>query len=276
MISTNNCLYINNLPRRPRSNVSFTRLLLSHINEDNKYIKDPSLSIPTNETVGNGPLRTLDEKFGIVQVSRSVSLQNVCFITFLSQELAQRFKDKFDDGWRVRGRLIQVEFAHKNSLMGLSITDQDLLQHVLKKRKLRKNETVVANNRVRRKLRRLRFKLRNKGISEQEWSEIVKSLKESKPQLPKPVSKSKTDLPATVRENPPNKILLVQNLPQEATQSELTDLFQSLSLVEIRLVMVRRLAFVEYQSIEGATAIRNKLGSTYDWKNHQINIEFAK
>ncbi|QLQ78850.1 hypothetical protein HG537_0B01980 [Torulaspora globosa] len=275
-----NCLYLTNLPRRPGSNANFTGLLLKHINPDNKFVIDPSLPLPVNETFGNGPLRLLDEKFGIIQISRSIRLQNQCFITFMNHESATSFKTKFEHDWKVKGRLIEVQFATKNSLMGLAVTDQGLLHHVLKKRqfqrKISTDENLKRTHRLQRRLRRLRCKLRKKGLSVEEIDKIVETVKDQKPQVSEPRKKLASEKPVTLRDNPPNKILLVQNLPQDTTHGAITELFQSTALVEVRLVAVRRLAFVEYESIEAAASIRDKLGANHSWNNHQINIKFAR
>lgn len=275
-----NCLYLNNLPRRPHSNANFTRLLLNHINRDNKFVTDLSLPIPANETFGNGPLRLLDETLGIVQISRSARLENQCFITFIDHESASRFKARFDHDWKVKGRLIEVQFATKNSLMGLAVTDQGLLLHILKKRRIQRkisaNEDLKSSRRLQRRMRRLRCKLRKKGLSAEEIGKIVETMKEQRPQVSEPKKKQAGEKPVTLRENPPNKVLLVQNLPHDTTLATITDLFQSAALVEVRLVTVRRLAFVEYESIEAAAATRDRLGASYSWNGHQINIEFAK
>lgn len=269
-----NCLYLKNLPRRPRNNDHFTRLLISYINPQNKYVTNPSLPIANNETFSNAPLQLLDDTLGIVQISRSVQLQGQCFVTFKDQESAQSFKSKFNAGWRVQGRLVEVHDAHKNSLMGLAVSDHTLLQHVLKKRRIAHSEAVTGAHRLKRKMRRLRCKLRGKGVSAQEIDRIVETVRTQRVTVTEPKRKQIT--PVTVRENPPNKVLLVQNLPHDTTQTAITELFQSTELVEVRLVAVRKLAFVEYQSIDAAAAVRNKLGPAYNWNDHQINIEFAK
>ncbi|QLL31338.1 hypothetical protein HG536_0B02010 [Torulaspora globosa] len=275
-----NCLYLKNLPRRPRSNANFTRLLLNHINPHNKFAIDPSLPLPANETFGNGPLRLLDETLGIIQISRSVRLENQCFITFIDHESANSFKSRFEHDWKVKGRLIEVQFATKNSLMGLAVTDQDLLHHVLKKRQMQRridsNEDLKESRRLQRRLRRLRCKLRKKGLSAEEIGKVTETVKDQRPQVSEPRKKQTGEKPVVLRENPPNKVLLVQNLPRDTTVSAITELFRSAALLEVRLVAVRRLAFVEYESIEAAAATRDKLGASHSWNGHQINIEFAK
>lgn len=260
-----NTLYLRNLPRRPRSHTNFIRLLLKHIDIDNKYVNS-SIPLPRNETIGNANLQLLDAHHGIVELSRSVKLENQCFITFIDEQHAVQFKEKFKQ-LKVGGRDVDIQFAEKNSLLGLALINQDLLQSVLKRRK--KSDLSVA--RQRRKLRRLRSKLRGKGLDEGEIRKIIETFKDTTVEV-----KPRKTKDVVISGNPPNKVLLVQNLPHVTTQETITKLFHSSSLVEIRLVDVRHLAFVEYSSIEDATAMRNKLGPTYSWNGHQINIEFAK
>lgn len=260
-----NTLYLRNLPRRPRSNTNFIRLLLKHIDNDNKYVNS-SIPLPRNETIGNANLQLLDTHLGIVEVSRSVKLENQCFITFIDDQHAAQFKEKFQQ-LKVGGRDVDIQFAEKNSLLGLALINQDLLQSVLKRRK--KSDLSVA--RQRRKLRRLRSKLRGKGLDEGEIRKAIEKFKDTTVEV-----KPRKIKDVVISGNPVNKVLLVQNLPHATTQETITELFHSSSLVEIRLVDVRHLAFVEYSSIEDATAMRNKLGPTYSWNGHLINIEFAK
>lgn len=273
-----NCLYLRNLPRRPRSNENFVRLLLRHVNDSNVYVKNPSLPIPTNEPIGNADLRLLDDQYGIAEVSRSTKLENQCFITFVDPQHASKFKDKFQSNLVINGRQVDVQYAEKNSLLGLALISRGLLDTVLKRRRatrrLMGDESLARRQRLRRKLRRLRSKLRAKGITQDDLQKITDNVKEVIPVEAKPKRYQAKDV--IVSGNPPNKILLVQNLPPATTLESMTTLFKSPALVEIRLVNVRHLAFVEYESTEDAISVRNSLGSQYNWEGHQINIEFAK
>lgn len=273
-----NTLYLRNLPRRPRSNANFTRLLLKRVNEGNSYVKDPSLPIPRNETVGNADLQLLDDKHGIVELSRSVKLQNQCFITFIDAHHATQFKEQFQSRFEFNGRTVDIHYAEKNSLLGLAQVNQDQFESVLKRRRLRQrlldDEALGRQHRLKRKLRRVRCKLRAKGLAPDEVQKIIETIQDVAPAKAKPSKPLAKE--AVISGNPPNKVLLVQNLPNATTLASTTDLFQSPALVEVRLVAVRNLAFVEYKTIEDAASMRTKLGSQHDWDGHPINIEFAK
>lgn len=93
--------------------------------------------------------------------------------------------------------------------------------------------------------------------------------------LTEPVTKKKKVV-AEVAANPPNKILLVQNLPSGVSNSEVVDLFRDEGFVEVRLVGVRNLAFVEYETISNATNVKNNMGSSYDWNGSTLSIGFAR
>lgn len=76
--------------------------------------------------------------------------------------------------------------------------------------------------------------------------------------------------------NPPNKVLLIQNLPTGVTREEVANTFHSEGLVEVRLVGVRNLAFVEYETVSNATDVKNRLGNPYEWNGSAVSVGFAK
>lgn len=289
-------LYLRNLPNRPQNKANFTRLLLKHTNPSNKYVCNPTLPLPTHETIGNAELNLLDEQNAIVSISLSKSskLANQCFVTFESSERATKFKNKYSETLKVNGRLIDIQYARKDSLLALSMEGTGILHKAMKTRRLKqqllKDESRKESRILKRCLRRLRSRLRGKGLKEEEIRKIAETVKstkqsqltkkaESKPQYKKvvkiiqPQEKKKV---STTIDNPPNKILLVQNLPAETTLEKVTDIFASDGLVEVRLVAVRNLAFVEYNSIADASKMKNALGASYDWNGHNITIGFAK
>lgn len=138
--------------------------------------------------------------------------------------------------------------------------------------------------RLKRQIRRLKHKLRSRKVEEAEIDRIVKefetrrlenmkSQQENLKQSQKPLKRTKV---SNTMENPPNKVLLIQNLPSGTTEQLLSQILGNEALVEIRLVSVRNLAFVEYETIADATKIKNQLGSTYKLQNNDVTIGFAK
>lgn len=87
-----------------------------------------------------------------------------------------------------------------------------------------------------------------------------------------PVKKPKVKL-----ENlPPNKILLIQDLPKEVTQDELVEIFDKFNgFVEVRLVAVRGVAFVEYEEDQDAIPVKEQL-SDLTIRDSKPIINFAK
>lgn len=245
-----------------------------------------------------------------------VDLLNKCFITFTDADHAKLFMERFQR-YKIQGRCIKIQYAKKQSFVAISKENPGLLQKILKTRDIKQNKSVKDPLNLRRKLRRLRNKLRSKNkFTEEEITSMIKEYRikllkkelKSSPQQKKlkesekeeDTTKSQTKLstkkrgpqPTTkeqltskqsniktvnVSENLPNKILLVQNLPDDIDESTLINLFQNDGFVEVRLVSVRHLAFVEYDSIEKATMMLNELGFTYQLADDkEILIGFAK
>lgn len=283
------------MPRRPKSKLNYTKLLLKSINPTNKYVLNPSLPLPDHLISPTSESdEILDEKNGILSISLSckAKLSNQCFITFNDHSHAMEFMNEYNSKLKVNGNVVEIQWAKKESLLSLSLQNKIALEKALKNRKLQKelahNESLRKNQKLKRYLRRLRHKLRAKGQDEEEISKIIaiarvekyKTYSHIEKSVPKklPTDKvinEKKKVTSTV-ENPPNKILLVQDLPEDATQESIGELFNGDGLLEVRYVEVRHLAFVEYDSISHASDVKNKLGSPYDWKGTTISIGFAK
>lgn len=270
------CLYLRNLPRRPQSKDHYIRNLLRCINTSNPFAINSELPLPLHETISNGELTLLDQPNGILDISVSRRLTSQCFITFIDRDHADSFQKR---GLRIHGRDVDIQFAKKDSLLGLSIKDPILLKKVLKSRRQRTDDEKWSN---RRRARRLRSRLRKKGLSEDEVTKLL----ESRPLKPKPEVRKQsgadkdvtrpTNTKVVTTQNPPNKVLLVQSLPQDCQLSELEPIFQSDGFVEIRLVAIRKVAFVEYDSIPHATNQLRSMDQQFELRGHRISIGFAK
>lgn len=58
---------------------------------------------------------------------------------------------------------------------------------------------------------------------------------------------------------PPNKILLIQELPNDITSDELTSVFESYKgFVQVRLVAVKRVAFIDFENEQDATVAKDE------------------
>lgn len=102
-----------------------------------------------------------------------------------------------------------------------------------------------------------------------------------KPTHKKPVPKRNVgaERKSTINEDllPPNKVLLLQNIPQEVNADVLTQIFEAFSgFQEVRMVPGRRgIAFVEYDSDREATVAKN--GTTgMSLSGNQIKVTFAR
>lgn len=302
-------LYLRNLPSRPKSIQNFTRLLLKSINPSNIYAQNPALPIPkvtfgeSNEQQRRQQL--LDTEYGILEISksRSTKLKNQCFITFLNVASATNFKRKFGGKLKANGKLVDIQYSRQDSLLALSLNNvkTGLLKKVLKTRarkKLLRNDPAVARaHALKRQLRRLRARLRRKNLNEEDISRIIAQvqkdkernlsqeitvashgnaiLQNSQKRRAKDIESNEPSKQAR-KSNPPNKILLVQNLPNDTTETQLAGLFGGNGLLEVRLVGVRNLAFIDYDTIENAATVKQRLGDTYSWNGNLISINFAK
>lgn len=274
-------LYLRNLPRRPNNPDSYARLLLKHINIENQFVIDQNIEIPgvkiSDSKFGSEDLVLLDDKFGIVTISKSMKLHNQCFITFKNQKCATIFKEIFTGKLKINGRNIDIEDAKCNSFVGIALQDRKILNKILKKKKIQKNDKLLNIIKQKRRVRRLKFKLKLKNISEIEIQKIVgQFISKVESTIKNDSSEKQKKKVIEIDGNPPNKVLLVQNLPQNITLEELSSVFHSEGFVEIRLVAVRQLAFVEYKSIENASKVINKLGKTQKLTENIITIGFAK
>ncbi|CCD22957.1 Mud1p NDAI_0A08030 [Naumovozyma dairenensis CBS 421] len=299
-------LYLKNLPRRPKNKENYTKLLLKHINPSNKFVNNPSLQLPTNTLPKDQfDVESIDEKTGIVSVSKSnaKTLNSQCFITFTTVEKASQFKEDFDNKLLINGSKIDIGFSKKDSFLGLCLKDRTKFQLALKNRNTKKallaNDELLRRHKLKRTLRRLRRRLRVKGKTEEQIYDIVKNLeaerttktrilenkdekkktKASKASIDKSSTMQKTKLAikeASTSQNPPNKVLLVQHLPSDVSEEDVAELFTSEGFVEVRLIRVRNLAFVEYNTIGQASATKKKLSDIFNWKGKEITIGFAK
>lgn len=289
------------MPNRPENKENYTRLLLKHINPNNKYVINPSLPLPKNKLQTTAqPPTLLDDQIGLVElsISRSSKMSNQGFLTFASPNDANKFLNKYTTtALKIQGRKVKIAAARTNSLLGLSMEMQNkdndntrnmALKKVLRTRKLktklRNDDTYAKKCKLKRQIRRLRHRLRLKAIDDSEFNRIVKEFEshrlqemESQQEKPKELQDlSKLAKISNTIENPPNKVLLVQNLPSGTTDASLSQILGNEALVEIRLVSVRNLAFIEYKTVSDATKIKNQLGPVYKLKDNDVTIGYAK
>lgn len=293
-----NCtLYISGLPQRPTNKDNYIKFLLQTFNPQNDQVSNLNSNLFDNKQV-------IDPRLGIISVSRSNKneMKRKVFITFKDTETAQTFKEKFNH-FKINGKKIKVEQAKRDSYLSISIQEPEKLRKILQVKRHSKDD---ADRSMKRKLRRLRSKLSAKNkystktinsmvenyknkLLNSETSEIAESAKVKRAKTPdvkatkkmdenKPKSEKKAAGIIEVQNNKPNKILLVQNVPQDLGTSDLQTIFDGPGFIECRLVPIRNLAFIEYNTIENATGILNKFGHHHkvNDKDDPIIIGYAK
>ncbi|KAJ1984948.1 hypothetical protein H4R33_004205 [Dimargaris cristalligena] len=84
--------------------------------------------------------------------------------------------------------------------------------------------------------------------------------------------------PAVVQPAPPNKILFLQNLTSEITETMLRELFEKYDgFMEVRLVPGKSdIAFVEYEEESQAVDVKKQLGDQPTLNDHSFQIDYAK
>ncbi|SCU82240.1 LADA_0C03950g1_1 [Lachancea dasiensis] len=245
-------------------------------------------------------LSLLDPQYGVVAISRSRRgvHDSQGFLTFINHDRAREFLERFKGQLKIRGRKIHLSFSSQDSLLGAYLHDgkravqKSVADRVKQGDESEPNKTLDdGKTKLKRQLRRLRHKLRLKGIEAEEIQRIVQRIQREKSaviEAPTPSSRAKSQgstqemVPAkkiTIAEvsgNPPNKILLAQRLPNGVSHEEVSLLFQAEGLVEVRLVSVRNVAFIEFINVSHASNMLNKLGTSFPWKNSAVSLGFAK
>lgn len=301
-------LFLSNLPQRPKNKQNYIKALLKCFNPNNEYC-DYMNSLPDLRFGSRKDIPLLDKSLGIISISRpqSYRFQNKCYITFDNEDSVIKFIKRFQN-MKFMGRCIKIQYSKKRSYMEVYKDNPKLLNKIVKIQKSKKLKKTNDPLNLKRKLRRLRSKLRSKKnltqeqidkISEEHKIKLIKSSAASKQnsnktskskkkqsfteltrQINKPeVSLNKIQNKVNVSENPPNKILLIQDIPTSIEENQLIDIFQCDGFIEVRMVPARHLAFVEYDSIESAKHVLKKVGNTYyinGEKKQQILVGYAK
>ncbi|CAL9737585.1 U1 small nuclear ribonucleoprotein A [Monosporozyma servazzii] len=253
-----------------------------------------------------------------VSRSQSAALKNKCFITFNNDSTALEFKKKFQHmkvmgkciSITNAKRDSYMSMAKANpKLLGKVLktkqlkTIQSIEDPLNLKRKLRRlrsklrSKGELSQDEINTVVQAYKIKIVQKSVEsgvskasgkagKKQSESKFKSKSKPKPKTLDKVSsvvassstETKTTKKANVFENPPNKTLLVQDLPNDMDEQTLTSIFNFDGFNEVRMVSVRQLAFVEYDSIENAKNALNILGSSHTLpdQDKQILIGFAK
>ncbi|AMD18782.1 HBL120Wp [Eremothecium sinecaudum] len=279
-------LFIRNLPDIKASHSSFLKIILQSINPDKK--------LALQSDVVSKDSSYLDEDNKIVSISRPKKARSQCFIHFKDLSHADEFMQKFQDKLQVKGKAVHIEMARHDAYWQISETNPKSSARLHKHQSKKQNPQSLVQLQSKRKFRRLRARLRKKGLSEEVISTAIdRIIRKLRPDDKKPISEQEqpanniaepviVQKPVTgtkivdVGANPPNKTLLVQGLPKDITEDVLMHLFAHKGLVEVRLVQIRKLAFIEYDSVASATEIKDSVGNTHTFGTYVATIGYAK
>ncbi|AET38934.1 Mud1p Ecym_3449 [Eremothecium cymbalariae DBVPG len=300
-------LYLKNAPKIPRSNSEFIKELLKTINKNtNTDVPRPQSTLSSSKD--EKPLTFLDENYKIVSITRPRNLQGQCFIGFSDAAHAAHFCHTFKDKLFLRGRSVVIETAKHDAYWFIAQQSPTVYRRLHKHLSMKKDPKTLLQLRNKRIRRRLRCRLRKKGLGETAIQQVLERLATSqlsagnqKSVLPaKDGSSQATSMapgaaasakttPAVqhqgnntkkkvvdVGSNPPNKVLLVQGLPEGITEQQLAERFASDKLVQVRFVQVRQLAFVEYEDIQSASKVVERLGHSQNFNDTTAIIGYAK
>ncbi|GMM36777.1 Mud1 protein [Saccharomycopsis crataegensis] len=250
-------------------------------------------------------IRNLNEKVGITTLTkklRSVFAKNnwgevvsitarknlkskgQAFVAFKSpsecQKCLQEFQklldndDDDDDGFLIFDKKPEISLAKTDSDMALQCKfPPTTAEELINDRKLKKQqrEKAIKEEKEKEEEKELeRKKQKQQGNSDNANNKRANS--GDSQELP-PSKKTKVDLSAL----PPNKNLLLQNLPSDITEDSLVEIFGKFAgFVEIRLVKVRNVSFVEYESEADSMVVKEKLGTTFKIGDVDVSLNYAK
>jgi len=204
-------------------------------------------------------LRALFKSYGEVLdvvAHGNLRMRGQAFVSFDDKEIARKAQREVQ-GFPLYGKPMQISFARTRSDAVVKRFDEDGFDAHKTARTEYKKATRYTNP--------LKKKMRAKRLAAEGDGSAV---------------------PATRRPNvlmpdeylPPNKILFLQNLPENVTKDQLTSLFSQYSnLHEVRLIPTKKdIAFVEYADEGSATVAKDALHNYKMDGENKIKITFAR
>ncbi|KDQ14562.1 hypothetical protein BOTBODRAFT_32694 [Botryobasidium botryosum FD-172 SS1] len=205
-------------------------------------------------------LRGLFKNYGTVLdvvAHRNLRMRGQAFVSFESSEIASKALKEVK-GFPLYSKPMQISFAKTRSDAVVQKLNEGHFEDY-KKERLERKRKARWNNPHRQKARAKRAAAEADGAA------------------PAPAPKR----PAVKMPDeylPPNKILFLQNLPQDVTQAALMELFsQYPNLLEVRMIPTKKdIAFVEYTD-EGSAGVAKDALHNYKLDGEQkIKITFAR
>ncbi|CDK29972.1 unnamed protein product [Kuraishia capsulata CBS 1993] len=130
------------------------------------------------------------------------------------------------------------------------------------------------------------YELQKKSLGDAEFQKVLDAKKtsnsvkrqklESGTRTGKADGEGKTK-PRFIDNKEPNKTLLVQGIPKDLAEEKLESTFSAFGgFVELKLVRIRDVAFVEFSKESDAVQCRQSLGQIFEVDSKEIFITFAK
>ncbi|OAV92150.1 hypothetical protein PTTG_03690 [Puccinia triticina 1-1 BBBD Race 1] len=236
-----------------------------YLNNLNEKVKLPALKQTLKNLLKNfGPV--LD-----VVAHRSVRMRGQAFVAFADREVAAKAVKEVK-GFPLYGKPIEIAFARSPAdCVVKRKTPDDFETH--------KAERLLKKKRSRREnpLRKKAFALKEAAQKAAEAASAGGAAAPATTTLPASTSNRKiVQMPDEYQ--PPNKILFIQNLPENAGKDALEVLFKQYpNLVEVRTIPGRsNIAFVEYVDATSSGVAKDALHNYKFDGEHKIKVTFAK
>ncbi|KAG0143296.1 hypothetical protein CROQUDRAFT_135068 [Cronartium quercuum f. sp. fusiforme G11] len=236
-----------------------------YLNNLNERVKIPVLKQTLKNLLKNfGPV--LD-----VVAHRSVRMRGQAFVAFPEREMAAKAVKEVK-GFPLYGKPIEISFAR---------TPADV---IVKRKTPDEYEAFKEDRLVKKKRSRRENPLRKKAFAQKEAARLAESALAAGGAVPASsatapsVNSNRRIVQMPDEYQPPNKILFVQNLPENAGKDALEVLFkQYANLVEVRTIPGRsNIAFVEYTDSASSGVAKDALHNYKFDGEHKIKVTFAK
>ncbi|GAA5872102.1 hypothetical protein JCM1840_006318 [Sporobolomyces johnsonii] len=202
-------------------------------------------------------LKVLFREYGLVlgvTAHRNLRMRGQAFITLDSKEAAAKAVKEVQK-FPLYGKPMQLAFARTESdALVKKRHPEDMGQH--KEERLKRKKESRRDNPIRRK-----FLAKQEAARKAAETALLTGVPAAAP-APTPAARRIPQMPDEYL--PPNKILFVQNLPDDTTKESLEALFRPFpNLVEVRTIPGRRnIAFVEFADEASSSVARDALHNT--------------
>ncbi|KAI0640251.1 hypothetical protein C8Q77DRAFT_1085563 [Trametes polyzona] len=214
------------------------------------------IKIPVLKASLRGLFKSYGEVLDVVAHS-NLRMRGQAFVSFASADIAKKALKEVR-GFPLYSKPMQISFARTRSDAVVKKLDAEHFDEHKEKRLEHKKATRYTNP-IKRKYRQKRL------AAEMDGGATAPAAKRPNVQMPDEYL-------------PPNKILFLQNLPENVTKDQLMALFsQYPNLYEVRLIPTKKdIAFVEYLDEASATVAKDALHNYKLDGENKIKITFAR